>query len=162
MRVENWNQEFLEALLKAQEAGVSFAWVAPSTSGAGIGLAPQVHCLSWSSYMVEAITGKDYYKELASELDYNSPLSAMKALRSLGFESVDQLIGSLFPEKRKVYAQRGDLALVPADPENIPEDLEGLRLAVGVVDPPWVWIVDATHGIERVSLDLATKVFEVN
>lgn len=165
MRVENWNMKFTERLTEWLAVCPDLSWSAPSSEGARMRLASGAHCLSFGSSMVESITGKDYYQEMASSLEYNTPKEAFKALRSLGFNSIDQLIGSIFPEKRKSYLIRGDLAIVPSvalEVEDLePEELEGLRAALGVVDPPYVWVM-GQKGIDRVPLQTVIKGYEVN
>lgn len=167
-RLDNWNIRFSEALETLRESGVAFAWDAQSSQpieAGSVNLSGQkFHCISFANYMVKAITGKDYYEELAAHLDYNSALSAMRAIKSLGFDSVDQLIGSIFPEIRRSWATRGDLVLVPgnfdAELSDNPE-MDGMRLALGVADPPFVLVIHPEFGLGRVSIQKAVKAFHV-
>ncbi len=156
MRIENWNIKFLEALEAASESGVTFGWI-PPVDGATDIIDPQMHCISFASYMVNAITGIDYYEQLAKTLKYDSPLSAMKALKKLGYDSVDQLIGSIFEEKPLPFVIRGDLVMLPASPD----EPEGLRLVVAVADPPFIWFVHPEQGVTRVGMSEAIKAYGV-
>jgi len=156
MRVENWNIKFLEALEAASEAGVTFGWT-PPVDGATDIIDPAMHCISFASYMVNAITGVDYYEQLAKTLQYDSPLSAMRALKRLGYDSVDQLIGSIFEEKPRAFAIRGDLVMLPASPD----EPDGLHLAVAVADPPFVWFLHPELGVTRVGMSEALKAYGV-
>ena len=156
MRIENWNIKFVEALEAASESGVTFGWVTPIDGATDI-IDPQMHCISFASYMVNAITGIDYYEELAKTLKYDSPLSAMKALKGLGHNSVDQLIGSIFESVPLAFATRGDLVMLPASPD----EPEGLHLVVAVADPPFIWFVHPEQGVTRVAMSEAIKAYRV-
>lgn len=156
MRVPNWNIRFIEALEAAHNGQVTFGWTPPIDGATDI-IDPAMHCISFASYMVNAITGTDYYEQLAAPLQYDSPLSAMKALKSLGYSSVDQLIGSIFDTCALPFVTRGDLVMLPAS-ENEPE---GLRLAVAVADPPFVWTVHPEHGVARANISQAIKAYKV-
>lgn len=171
MRVENWNNKFVDRLMQIAADGYTFAWVPPSSQPLEGRLdisgqsdeAPKLHCISFASTMVEAVTGKDYYAELGGELDYSSPATAMRALKKLGFDSTDQLLGSIFPEKRISYAIRGDLVLVKTDDPSLDaEEVRGFALAVGVADPPFIWTIHPEHGLSKVHFSEAVKAFEVN
>lgn len=156
MRVPNWNAEFLKALEAAASSSTEFAWVPPSTSPLGVGLAPQVHCLSFASYMVEAITGRNYYEELGGSLEYDSPKSALKALKSLGYSSVGEVVEATFPVKSLPYVIRGDLVLLQAK-----EELEGMKLMVAVADPPYAWSFYADLGLVKSPVSEAVKGYGV-
>ena len=155
MRVDNWNMRFLEKLeeLKRQnqEQLLEFDWD-PSKQA--------YHCLTFGSTMVEAVTGRNYYQEMAGSEQYDSALGAMRVLQKMGFTSVDQLIGSIFEEKPKAFVIRGDLVMVPG--ELGVEDPEGLRLVVAVADPPYFWVVNSVHGLSRGSMKHVIKAYGVD
>lgn len=156
MRVENWNIKFLEALERAQDNAVSFGWIPPAKEP------KQLHCLSFSSYMVEAITGRDYYAELAKDLKYDSPLAALKALRSLGYNSVEQILDKNFEPIAFPFVIRGDLILVPASlPKDLEQELGGLKKVVAVADPPFAWTMHSEHGVVRIPLATALAAYRV-
>lgn len=152
MRVDNWNLKFLERLeeLKAQnqEELLGFDWDPKKANS--------FHCLTFSSTMVEAITGRNIYQEMASDKVYDTPLAAMRVLKDMGFSSVDQLIGSIFEEKRVTRAIRGDLVMIPSDIEE-----PGLKLVVAVADPPFFWVVSSVHGLSRGNILDAQKAYSV-
>lgn len=173
MRVEDWNIRFVERLaaLRASNAQekTTFDWD-PTKGG-------HFNCLTFSGYMVEAVTGENPYNKLAANLQYQDALGAVRILKDLGHDSVDQLIGSLYPAKRLSHIIRGDLVMVPAnlerealqeatlftiEPEEPAQTLEGLALVVAVADPPWFWVVHSEFGLSYGSLSHAVKGFSVD
>lgn len=66
-------------------------------------------CLLWPAAAVKAVTGKDHGRGHRGK--YRSAASASRYLRSLGFDSPEQFLDSLFDEKPIGFAQRGDLVL---------------------------------------------------
>lgn len=164
MRIENWDKRFHDRLMQVASDGSKFAWVPPSSQPLEgrldiSGQPSQLHCISFSATMVEAVIGIDYYAQMGGELDYTSAATAMRALRKLGFKSIDQLIGSIFPEKRIPYATRGDLVLVKTD-EPVSED-SPFEHALGVADPPFIWVMHPIHGLAKVHFSEAVKAFDV-
>lgn len=62
---------------------------------------------------VEAVTGTDHGAKHRSK--YKSPASAVRYLKSIGFNSPEEWVDAHFPEKPIGFAQHGDLVLVPGD-----------------------------------------------
>ena len=149
-RLPNWNVLFVEEIHRLMQQNdrqpIKFDW-APNQSDA-------FQCITFSSHMVQIITGEDLYHSMAvPELKYDSPRSALKVLNKMGYDNVDQLIGSLFEEQPLTYTQRGDLILVDAG-----SDITGH--AVAVADPPFFWVV-TTGGLSKGNLFQAVKSFKV-
>lgn len=69
----------------------------------------QWDCLFFPAAAVKAVTGKDHGRGHRGK--YRSAASASRYLRSLGFDSPEQFLDSLFDEKPIGFAQRGDLVL---------------------------------------------------
>lgn len=150
MRIDNWNLRFMEVLDQHKEAAVSFDWDPVKDESL-------FNCLTFSNSFVVAVTGRDIYKELAADLRYDSPLQALKTLKGLGFNSVDQLIGSLFEVKEPNFIIRGDLVMIKStEDEDSP-----LHLMVAVADPPFYWTVSSTLGLARGNLRDIIKAYSV-
>lgn len=66
-------------------------------------------CLLMAADVAKAVTGKDHGRGHRGK--YRSTLSAERYLRSLGFDSPEAMLDSLFEEKPVGFAQRGDLVL---------------------------------------------------
>jgi hypothetical protein len=102
-----------------------------------------------------------------AELEYyTTPLEAYRTLKKLGFDSLDQLIGSLFKMRTSpVYAQTGDLLLIPAKPILDDEvELGSMDWAVAVADPPNFWTISADYGLARgriLAVAMVAKAYEV-
>lgn len=153
-RVPNWNLLYVEKILELrkqnQESRLVFDWDPSQNDGTH-------NCLTFASTMIQTITGKDLYEMLSPEDCWSTPLGAMKILRALGFNSVDQLIGSIFSEQRITYVQRGDLVMIPC----IDEGGEGMNLlGVASADPPFFWCV-GPEGLSKGSLNDAVKAYKV-
>lgn len=85
-------------------------------------------CLLWPAAVVKAVTGKDYGRGHRGK--YRSAASAYRYLQSLGFNSPESYLDSLFDEKPVGFAQRGDLVLAS---DGIPAGCMGaFALSVGV------------------------------
>ena len=149
MRVENWNIKFLEHLEAHQAQATAFDWDPTKEASC--------NCLTFSNSFVQVLTDKDYYGEMAAEFVYDSPLSALKVLKKLEVDSLDQLIGSIFPSKEMPYVIRGDLVMVPStEPTDSP-----LHLLVAVADPPYYWTMSSAYGLARGNLGDAVKAYAV-
>lgn len=72
-------------------------------------------CMLFPAGAVRAMTGKDYARGHRGK--YRSVASSVRYLRSLGFDSQEAMLDSLFDEKPPAFAQRGDIVL---DLEGIP------------------------------------------
>ncbi|UTC29964.1 hypothetical protein STASHLEY_00300 [Brevundimonas phage vB_BpoS-StAshley] len=150
MRIDNWNLRFMEVLDWHKEAAVSFDWDPARSENL-------FNCLTFSNSFVVAVTGRDVYKEHAADLNYDTPLQALKTLKSLGFNSVDQLIGSIFEAKDPNFVIRGDLVMIKSTEDtNSP-----LHLMVAVADPPFYWTVSSTLGLARGNLRDIIKAYSV-
>lgn len=141
-KLPNWRERFanfiaeMQALNNASE--VTFAWN-PDQDNA-------LNCLQFASKAVEAQTGIDLYTELAKGLEYDGPISALKVLRALGYQSLDQLIGSLFDSIPVILAKMGDLVIIPA--RDLPED-HPLNGAMAICDPPFYYTISSEKGFAR-------------
>lgn len=70
-------------------------------------------CLLHPANAVRAITGHDYGRGHRGK--YKSPATAVLYLHSIGFDSPEAMIDSLFEKTPIGFAQRGDLILVPGN-----------------------------------------------
>lgn len=70
-------------------------------------------CLLLMADAVKALTGKDLGRGHRGK--YKSAASASRYLRSLGHETPESYLDSLFAEKPIGFAQRGDIVLVPGN-----------------------------------------------
>lgn len=66
-------------------------------------------CLLWCAKAVEAVTGEDHAAEHRGK--YDSFAKAYRHLSTLGFDSPEAFLDSLFEEKPVGFAARGDLVL---------------------------------------------------
>jgi len=66
-------------------------------------------CLLMPAEAVKAVTGKDHGRGHRGK--YKSTATAYRYLKSLGFDSPEAYLDSLFDEKPVGFAQRGDLVL---------------------------------------------------
>lgn len=141
-KLPNWRERFANFIVEMQAhnnaSEVTFAWD-PDQEDA-------LNCLQFASKAVEAQTGIDLYTELAKGAVYDGPISALKVLRSLGYPSLDQLIGSLFNRVPVIEAKMGDLVIIPA--RDLPED-HPLNGAVAVCAPPFFYTISSEKGFAR-------------
>jgi hypothetical protein len=97
-------------------------------------------CCSWAGECVETITGVNPYAEFAH---VNSPAKASQAIRNAGYQNLEELMYDRFYEIPKHRGQRGDLCIIEAEPQVI-FDIEVIPVAVGVIEPPFYWVVGET------------------
>ncbi len=81
--------------------GLAFAW-------------GEADCVRFWADCVQAITGRD---PLAGLPAWSCPRSAVRTLRSAGFDSVTEFVASRFPEIDPPQLRRGDLATAERDPQ---------------------------------------------
>ncbi len=112
----------------------------------------QWDCILFPAGAVKAVTGTDYGRGHRGK--YRSPASAMRYLRSIGFDSPEALIDSVLEEKPIGFAQRGDIVLCRTDSGDNPGVCMGeFALVVGVGEE--------TEGLIRVPRDRWLKAWEV-
>lgn len=70
-------------------------------------------CLLHCASVIEAVTGADLAD--AHRGKYKSQATAVRHLKSLGFETPDQMLDSALEEKPVGFAGRGDIVLTPPD-----------------------------------------------
>ena len=84
-------------------------------------------CMLWPAAVAKAVTGKDHGRGHRGK--YKSAASASRYLRSLGHDTPESYLDSLFDEKPVGFAQRGDLVLAA---DGIPAVcMGGFGLSVG-------------------------------
>lgn len=113
-----------------------------------------VTCTSWTGQMIEAITGHNPYDPFSGR--HKSVASAARVIKEAGFNSLTELMQSLFDEVPVGLLQAGDLYMPSArwdagchmSPENIIESSTVMPHAVAVADPPFFWCV-GPQGLEK-------------
>jgi len=66
-------------------------------------------CMLWPAAAIQAVTGKNVGAPHRGK--YRSAASASRYLRSIGFDSPEQMLDSIFEQKPIGFAMRGDLVL---------------------------------------------------
>lgn len=131
VRVDDWGHQLSQYIADQREkeaAGeLSFDWVS-------------LNCAIFTNGAIKVITGQDFYQPF---LDVTSGISAIKTLKGLGFNSMEEYIEANAPERGVVMAQRGDLVLA--------QGLSNEGLVCGIADPPFFWSV-TEQGLYRGSL----------
>ena len=125
------------------------------------------HCGSWAADAIIAITGFD---PLEAYRGITNPLRIAKAMKKNGVFSQATGAANLFTEVPVVYAQRGDLLMVPSGAFSEPamETLEAIK-AMGVdlfsdacciADPPFAWTL-TEEGLGRLPILTAHRAFSI-
>lgn len=97
-----------------------------------------INCLQFAMMGVEAITGHDPYDQVRQ--DVSTPLSAIKAIKAQGFNTLDEVPPALFDEIPLAFAQPGDVLLVNAAPWSDNEEiLTVIPHTVALADPPFYY-----------------------
>lgn len=147
-----------------------------------------VSCTSWAGDCVEALTGSNPFDDFRGR--FNSVAKAVRVIREAGFNSLDELMLSLFKEIPLGMATQGDLVLaasarssaVPYNlgPNNplpqsdggihqqdlyapfglLPSEWQVMPNAVGIADPPHFWVV-TPQGLGKGPLMLCNKALAV-
>ncbi len=92
---------------------------------------------------VEAVTGKNLSKKHRGK--YRSQATAVRHLKSLGFDTPEQMLDSLFDEIPVGFAQRGDIVLTPPNDDSgwpVPAVCLGAKAqcAGGIFEPRSRWL----------------------
>lgn len=144
VRKPNWEIELYEFFAFTRQRELSLNWKFRN-------------CASWTCDAIEKMTGEDLYAELRDAGE--TPFAVYKALRGLGFESVNEMVASKLEEIPRAFARYGDVCLYPLDqnaleigasPEGLAEiaspdaeattfDRIGMTHAVCITEPPFVW-----------------------
>jgi hypothetical protein len=98
----------------------------------------ELNCISWCCQWLEECTGHNPYDEYFSNV--KGIKSAVRAIRSRGYDNLDQLIGSYLPEVPLSMAHTGDLVVVKTNWQdvNIDDSLKAVMPhAVALADPPF-------------------------
>lgn len=148
-RLPGWDIRLYKFLNKTRREGYTLDW-------------NHFNCALWSADAVMHITGVDIYAEYRGKVD--SPLSAYKAIRSHGFNSIVEVMDAKLDRIARGLSTYGDLVLVPA-PEVMGHNLEvslaspgngavigspdaqassswqelGISHALCIVEPPFFW-----------------------
>jgi hypothetical protein len=135
MRRPDWTVRWIEFMKDSQDIASDLAldW-----QGEG------VTCTSWCGDAIEVLTGHNPFEPFRGTFD--GVLGAVKVIKKAGFNSLDDLIASLFPEVPVGMAQQGDLALVRTTrwSEESGDGLfaeEVMPHGVAMIDPPAFWAV---------------------
>lgn len=99
-RLPDWRSRFAAEM--DHQRRTAFAW---GQHDCALGLACGV---------VEAITGADLRQGWGN---YRTAAGALRALRKRGFESLTAAVADVLPEVHPVYAQIGDIGVIPGDGE---------------------------------------------
>lgn len=101
-------------------------------------------CCTFVFGAIEAITGLDKMLEFRGQ--YDSAISAAKALREIGFGTLEATVDSKFPVVEIAQAQRGDIAMYDG--------------SLGVVAGSFAWFV-SDDGLERINRSMWTKTWRI-
>jgi len=110
------------------------------------------HCVSWTGRAVAMMTGTDYIGQL--ELDaVNSPAQALKTLKRMGLESLEEGVAAMFQEVPLMYATRGDICLVRGG-------VGANEAALAICDPPVFYCLQP-EGLAKGLMTEAFRAFKV-
>jgi hypothetical protein len=120
-----------------------------------------INCTQFSAQGIEAITGKNPYEEGGWEGLFDSPMSAALEIKRRGFNNLDEVIASLFPEIPLAFVWPGDVVLIRT---TLTEDEAATAImphGVGLANSPFFFAVEE-NGLGRGDLFLqATRAFAV-
>lgn len=134
-RLPDWELRLTEYIMDSRNAGAGLQMDWEATT-----------CTSWVGGAIEAVTGVDPYQPWKGR--HKDAFEAIRRIREGGFNSLEELIASLFVEIPPVMAQRGDIGFILARwnadrPQGweFEEDDPADPFAKGlvVVDGPFVW-----------------------
>lgn len=106
--------------------------------------------VSLGARMVKAITGEDIAAEYRGR--YKTAAGALKLLRKHGFDDLESLVASLFPEIPVSFARIGDVVVIPSDDE--------FGCSIGVVNGERIFVL-REDGLGTVDLLRAKRAFKV-
>jgi hypothetical protein len=99
-------------------------------------------CVSWAAGAVEAMTGENPYSSLCEGI--TTPLSAVKLIKQNGFNSLSDMLASMFEEVPVTLLQKGDITLSLARWDRVSQghmSSEVIDYAIGIADPPYIWLL---------------------
>jgi hypothetical protein len=144
-KLPGWQKNLSAYLLECRRKQVEMDWASFS-------------CATFAGGAVEAQTS---WNPAALKGDiHKSPTCAAEHIRHLGFASLTAVVASLFPAVPVIMGQYGDIAMMPLDPviaRLMPEEIQS---ALGVVEPPFVWVL-ATKGVVQMPMTSAQHIFRV-
>lgn len=144
VRVFDWQEKLVRFLQESVTEGVKCDWEFH-------------HCASWTLLGVEEITGMDFY-EPWREFDIKTALDAYKALRKMGYSTLEEAFEVQFVEKPLILANRGDIVFSPV-PEYSSLNL-GMPTAAGLAVPPFGYFL-GEKGVGTIPLSECTRCFSV-
>jgi hypothetical protein len=108
-----------------------------------------INCTQFSADGIEAITDHNPYDEGEWRGKFSSSLSAVKVIKRRGFNTLDDVIASLFPEIPLSFVWPGDVVLVKSVPWSDETDAadgtlfarEVMPHGVALADPPYYYAV---------------------
>jgi hypothetical protein len=138
VRVFDWQERLTRYLVESQQEGIRCDWEFN-------------HCGGWVDGAVVEMTGESFMEPFK---DVDSPISAIKAIKAAGHDSLEDLVRATFPKKPLIFVKRGDVVLVRA--------IDGLggSLAVGIADPPFYWALGES-GLGRGAIHEVVEAFSV-
>ena len=157
-RLPDWSERLTEFLVEAQRSADSMQldWTA-------------LTCALWASDVIEVMTGVNMLEEIGISGKYEGPVSAARAIKDAGFDNLEDFVMAWFGHKEvaPIFAQRGDLLLVPARGDAVSGKLpsgttpiltshnqegslsetathgeETMQVALAIADPPFFWAVN--------------------
>lgn len=100
-----------------------------------------INCTQFSASGIEAITGHNPYEEEEWLGTFTNSIGAALEIRRRGFETLDDVIASLFPEIPLAFVWPGDVVLISSTPWD-----EAARVVmphgVALADPPYFYAVN--------------------
>lgn len=104
-----------------------------------------ITCASWAGDGIEVLTGENPFDPYIGSFD--GIIGACKAIKKAGFNTLDDLVASMFPEVPVSMAQMGDLVLVRTarwDGDHLLVDTfsdDVMPHGIALVDPPLYYAV---------------------
>lgn len=108
-----------------------------------------INCTQFSGQGIEALTGHNPYEEGEWEGKFTTALSAAKEIKKRGFNTLDDVIASLFPnEVPLAYAWPGDVVLIQTVPWTEEDVRAVMPHGVCLAEPPYFYGV-SPEGVGR-------------
>jgi hypothetical protein len=142
-RLPNWEGALFRFFQETDSNALTFDW-------------ESANCGAWTCEAFKAITGYDLYEEFRPIIC--SPISAYKAVKLAGYDSLETLVASRLEAIPRAMARPGDLCLRPVEsdlcgipgpsavmlrlgaPNAFPTaSSPGISYAMCIADPPHVW-----------------------
>jgi hypothetical protein len=128
----DWAPRLTEFILECRHEKVALDW-------------EFMNCANFSCMAVEVQTGVNPYEVVFGDQQIGSPEEMYRIIRKKGFEGMVDLLDSVFPRRQgPLYAQRGDLVLVPIPVAEGEENVRlGMPYSMAIADPPFYWGINA-------------------